>query len=83
MGAKAGKNYRILCLFVRLLQGECIRIWEEADRFRVNRKSIQRDIADIRAFLSEWIAEKGGCAQVVYDRSRGGYQLMRAMRESG
>ena len=55
---KTDKVYRILDLYARLQRGETISKREEAMRFGVNEKSIQRDIEDIRVFLQK--AEAGG-----------------------
>ncbi|HBN56476.1 MAG TPA: hypothetical protein DD414_06840 [Lachnospiraceae bacterium] len=77
MNTKANKNYRILCIFVRLQQGECIRIWKEAEWFQVSKKSIQRDISDIRTFLADQLVEGKDYGQVVYDPSEGGYRMVK------
>ena len=45
------KNTRTLDLYVRLCEGKIINKKEEAVRFGVDERSIQRDIDDIRAFL--------------------------------
>ncbi len=50
---KESKNARILSIYNRLCEGKAINKKEEADRFHVNERTIQRDIDDIRAFLSE------------------------------
>ncbi len=44
---------------------------EEAQRFHVNEKSIQRDIESLRAFLDNEHSNQ----TVVYDKRRGGYRL--------
>ena len=77
MEVKAGKIYRILSIFIRLQDGTCIRIQEEADRFQVNRKTIQRDIADIRAFLADQMVERKNYGQVIYDHAKGGYRMIK------
>lgn len=45
---------------------------EEAERYGVNRRSIQRDIEDIRAYLA---SAPGSERKLVYDRSKKGYVL--------
>ena len=50
---KSSKNNRILSLYVSLCEGKAINKSEEAKRFNVDERSIQRDIDDIRAFLDE------------------------------
>lgn len=47
------KNERILNLYTRFCEGKTISKAEEAERFGVDERSIQRDIDDIRAFLDE------------------------------
>ena len=53
MGEKYAKNARTLDMYERLREGKSIRKCEEAQRFGVDERSIQRDIDDIRAFLDE------------------------------
>lgn len=47
------KNERILSLYTRFCEGKSISKAEEAERFGVDERSVQRDIDDIRAFLDE------------------------------
>lgn len=72
---KSKKNYRILCLYVWLAGGKCINIHCVASEFHVDTRTIQRDIADIRAFLAEEMVSTGLCRQVIYDKSQNGYRL--------
>ena len=53
MGEKNSKNFRTLDMYVRLCEGKSIDEEEEAVKFGVSKRSIQRDIEDIRAFLAE------------------------------
>ena len=48
---RESKNYRVLDIYVRLCEGKLINKAEEALRFGVDQRSIQRDIDDIRAFF--------------------------------
>lgn len=50
---KESKNFRTLDMYVRLCEGKNVNKAEEARRFNVDERSIQRDIDDIRAFLDE------------------------------
>ena len=71
---KTDKVYRILDLYARLQRGETISKREEAMRFGVNEKSIQRDIEDIRVFLQK--AETGGIQNdILYDYEERAYRL--------
>ena len=75
MAEHHSKNNRILDLYQRLCAGRLIRKGEEARRFGVDERSIQRDIDDIRAFLEEQAAETGEGRTVVYDRRKKGFLL--------
>lgn len=73
---KHSKNARVLDMYERLCSGKIINKSEEAQRFGVDERSIQRDIDDIRAFLDERaIADAGDTRQVVYDRQKKGFLL--------
>lgn len=73
---KSSKNNRILNLYVSLCEGKIINKAEEARRFGVDERSIQRDIDDIRAFLDE---QKTGDSvdnrMIEYDRSKRGFVM--------
>lgn len=70
------KNQRILDIYVRLKEGKSINKKDEAIRYEIDERSVQRDIDDIRAFLSENKTSKGnsGC-EIVYDRERKGFVM--------
>lgn len=73
---KHSKNARVLDMYERLCSGKIINKSEEAQRFGVDERSIQRDIDDIRAFLDERaIVDAGDTRQVVYDRQKKGFLL--------
>ena len=73
---KQSKNARVLDMYERLCSGKIINKSEEAQRFGVDERSIQRDIDDIRAFLDERaIVDAGDTRQVVYDRQKKGFLL--------
>lgn len=73
---KQSKNNRILDLYMRLCEGKVINKTEEATRFGVDERSIQRDIDDIRAFLSEKsISSDGETRTIEYSRKEKGYIL--------
>lgn len=69
------KSSRLLVLYTKLLQGEAIVKAEEAARFGVDEKSLQRDIADLRAFLANQVAEGESDKELIYDRKSGSYRL--------
>lgn len=67
---KQTKNERILDMYVRLCEGKCIQKAEEALRFGVDERSIQRDIDDIRAFLDDQeVGQSSHHRKVIYDRN--------------
>lgn len=73
---KSSKNNRVLALYVRLTEGKLINKTEEAKRFGVDERSIQRDIDDIRAFLDECRTDKASDNRtIMYDRSKKGFVM--------
>lgn len=73
---KQGKNNRILDMYLRLCKGRVINKAEEAKRFGVDERSIQRDIDDIRAFLDEkTVQEAIENRNILYDRSKKGFVM--------
>lgn len=73
---KSSKNNRVLDLYVRLSEGKLINKTEEAKRFGVDERSIQRDIDDIRAYLDECKTDKASDNRTIeYDRSKKGFVM--------
>lgn len=72
---KESKNNRILDIYLRLCEGKIINKTEEALRFCVDERSIQRDIDDIRAFLSNNKAESNDTREITYDRFQKGFVM--------
>ena len=74
---KASKNSRTLDMYVRLCEGKLLNKSEEAARFGVDERSIQRYIDDIRAFLDERNIGSSDCGRsIIFDKIQKGY-LMR------
>lgn len=69
------KTGRILSIYTKLMNGDVVNKASEAHRYGVNERSIQRDIDDIRNFLSEDAECAGYVNSVVYDHTRKGYRL--------
>jgi predicted DNA-binding transcriptional regulator YafY len=70
------KNARTLDMYCRLCEGKTINKKDEAIRFGVDERSIQRDIDDIRIFLSDQSAvNEYDTRTVVYDRTKEGYVM--------
>ena len=74
--SKQSKNARTLDMYVRFCEGKIINKTEEANRFGVDERSIQRDIDDIRAFLDEKCVLDGNDNRAVeYDRAKKGFVM--------
>lgn len=78
---KRSKNARTLDMYVRLCEGKIIHIAEEAEKFGVDERSVQRDIEDIRAFLADQTAAAADRKSIVYDRAEGGL-VMKGLEKS-
>ncbi len=70
---KESKNFRVLDIYVRLCEGKTVNKAEEARRFNVDERSIQRDNDDIRAFLDGCSTSSGDGRTIEYDRSKKGF----------
>lgn len=66
---------RVLQIYSKLSEGYVVNKAEEATRYGVNERSIQRDIDHIRDFLDEDSERTGIVNSVVYDRLAKGYKL--------
>ena len=67
---KENRATRILSLWQKLCQGDCIRKKQEAEKFGVDNKTIQRDIEELKIFASVFYR-----SEVLYDRIKKGYVL--------
>ncbi len=76
--AKEGKSNRTLSIYARLMSGRTITKAEEAERFGVSEKSIQRDLEEIRTFLEDQTAADGIPNSLVYDHRCKGYLIEQA-----
>lgn len=72
---KGNQIGRVLQIYSRLCDGYVVNKTEEAARYGVNERSIQRDIDHIRNFLDEDSERTGIVNSIVYDRSAKGYRL--------
>ena len=71
------KNARTLDMYVRLCEGKTINKKDEAVKFGVDERSIQRDIDDIRAFLCEKADNNEmDSRRIVYDRNKDGFVMV-------
>lgn len=65
------KIYRILDIYIHLCQGGCIFRDKAAEKYEVDPRSIQRDIADLRDFMRS----TGSPSYIIYDKALGGYVI--------
>lgn len=70
-----GKVDRTLGIYTRLMGGYIVSKTEEARRYGVNERTIQRDIDDIRNFLETEVENSGIINSIIYDRYEKGYKL--------
>lgn len=71
---KQNKNMRTLDMYVRFCEGKTISKVEEAERFGVDERSIQRDIDDIRAFFDERsVKDSHDTRRIEYSRDKRGF----------
>lgn len=74
MKTKLSKNNRTLDIYTRLCKGKIINKSEEAQKFGVDERSIQRDIDDIRSFLDDCaVTDSTDTRKVIYDRTKRGF----------
>ncbi|SHH39897.1 helix-turn-helix transcriptional regulator [Clostridium grantii] len=71
---KDTKVNRVLTIYSKLVRGDVVKKKEMSELFKVNKKTIQRDLEDIRAYFSE-NRERFGTMEVVYRHDRKGYSL--------
>lgn len=76
MSESTRKHDRVLELYSRLLTGEVLHKDKLALEYGVTTRSIQRDIDSIRDFCSNQATKHGETADVIYDRTIGGFRLV-------
>ena len=74
------KTKRVLGIYERLMDGYAISIEDEAERYGVDKRSIHRDISEIRSYLDYEESEDGVINEVVYDRQEKKYRLEQIYR---
>ncbi len=73
---KAQKYERILYEYEKLKKGKVIIIDELAMFFNVDKRTVHRDILDLRCYLADSLVMNGGGTEsLVYDRKAGGYLM--------
>ncbi len=73
------KVRRVLGIYTKLKEGRLVNKTEAAEAYGVDRRSIQRDIEDIRDYLEDEL-DDGYIDSVIYDRIEKGYRLKRQGR---
>lgn len=74
--SEMGSKNRILDIYVRLGEGKIINKAEEANKFGVKERSIQRDIDDIRTLLDERkVQNSADNRTIVYNRAKRGFVM--------
>lgn len=63
-------------IYTKLLNGEIINKADEACRFGVAERSIQRDIDDLRCFFADNADEGDIAKKLVYNKELNGYHLV-------
>ena len=74
------KGFRLLSIYERLNKGELVNKETLAMDFGVSLKTIQRDIDDLRAYLTETHFTESEVS-IKYDKAQNGYYLVRLERE--
>ena len=74
------KYYRILEMYLRMLDGEVLVKAEEAERYGIHPRSIQRDLDGLRVFLAGQ-GREGYTQNLKYDRKRKGYVLIGSKKD--
>ena len=69
------KIIRVLQMYAKLMDGQSISKTEEARKYGVDERSIQRDIEDVRRFLDVDTERTGVINSLVYDRADNVYHL--------
>lgn len=73
---QGSKSARVLEIYQMLLEGKSVTKRELVERYKVDARSIQRDITMIRNFLSEEASQQGTFRSIRYDKCSGSYKMM-------
>ena len=69
------KCNRVLSIYTEFTNGKVLKKKTLSDQFKVNEKTIQRDIEDIRQFLDDSFVDNDVHNDLVYDYTEKGYRL--------
>lgn len=73
-----GKSVRLLTIYSRLANGEILNKSQLAQEFHVTERSVQRDMEDLRTFVTEQILMQ----EIIYDPKAKGYRLANSVPKS-
>lgn len=73
------KVERVINLYNRLSEGELLNKADEAERFGVNERSIQRDLEDIRSYFAN---DPESNRELIYDRAKKAYVLVQNQKKN-
>ena len=79
MRESESRNTRVLSLFVRLSHGDILKKKEEAARYQVTERTIQRDLETIRNVLREEPQKGKDDRKRLYNREQNGYWICRIL----
>ena len=77
MRESESRNTRVLSLFVRLSHGDILKKKEEAGRYQVTERTIQRDLETIRNVLKEERQKGKDDRMLLYNREQNWYLICR------
>lgn len=69
------KCERLLYIFSKLQEGRVVKIRSLEKTFHVSKRTIHRDIGDLRAFYANQGCREGDYHAIEFDRRAGGYIL--------
>lgn len=72
---RCSKSYRVLKLYTWLEQRKAISLSGVAADFGIDERTVQRDIADIKAFLADLNVETGIRRSISYNREKDSYVM--------
>ena len=72
---KKNKGFRILTIYDCLKNGTGVNKLEVSDEFGVSKRTIQRDIDDIRAYLAEQRITGAGSFIIIFDKKSNCFYL--------
>ena len=76
MRKPAGKMFRVLYIYQMLCDKKVVKLGRLAAEFHASKRTLQRDIDDVKAFFADAGVIDGHYEEVVYDRKLEGYRLV-------